>query len=250
MSIRFSPVEAAPEFYTMESEGRFRRELESYLLRLSAEVNGVSSSHSTEASLASKRESLIVPRLGVETYGESVPLDSSYYMARKLAVYGLPFTIPGGGSVSWGTIQDWTELQQEYWAEDGTTGDIYYTGSFPPSGKRRFLVSYSFSITGYSSITYWNMFGRVTKKSPGGSHAVVLGSTQATNPYASAYAFYVYFSYHTLSSSVIVEISDGDCIAFQYGNSVSGAGTPTIVNQVVGDTDGPTISIVPVDLSS
>ena len=81
MPILFRPLESAPESYTREEETRFRRELENYLLRLSSEVNGASSAQSTEASLASKREALILASHGVETYPGREALERSYYLA-------------------------------------------------------------------------------------------------------------------------------------------------------------------------
>lgn len=68
MPVVFRPLPTAPSEYTQEGEERFRRELENYLLRLSSEVNGASSAQETEASLASKRESLLLATLGVTTY--------------------------------------------------------------------------------------------------------------------------------------------------------------------------------------
>ena len=147
MPILFRPLETAPEFYTRESEERFRRELENYLLRLSSEVNGASSAQSTEASLSSKRESLILSPTGEKTYSvnDAVPLERSYYMGTK-TVASTTASMAGGGAEHWVTPTSWTARQADEWAESG--GECAYSGAFPASGSRRFLVSYTSSFSG------------------------------------------------------------------------------------------------------
>lgn len=59
----------APKEYDQERERIFRRELETYLLQLSQEVNSISFGNNTASSLYSKRESLLIPAVGVKTIG-------------------------------------------------------------------------------------------------------------------------------------------------------------------------------------
>ena len=245
MPILFRPLETAPEFYTRESEERFRRELENYLLRLSSEVNGASSAQSTEASLSSKRESLILSPTGEKTYSvnDAVPLERSYYMGTK-TVASTTASMAGGGAEHWVTPTSWTARQADEWAESG--GEFSYSGAFPASGSRRFLVSYTSSFSGYTTVLVWSMLARITKKPDGGSHAAVAGSSHKSNPYG-WFAYIVYNQAHRLSCSSIVEIESGDVISFQYGNTVSGGGTPSITRATSGD--GIVLTIIPADIS-
>ena len=68
MAVIFRPLERAEKEYSFETEDKFRKSLEAYLVNLSVETNGAVSRRSAAASLASKRESLLVPTIGLTTY--------------------------------------------------------------------------------------------------------------------------------------------------------------------------------------
>jgi hypothetical protein len=60
VSIAFRPLERATEEYDRDSEERFRRELESFLMHLSAESSNATSRDSPRAAMASTRMSFLV----------------------------------------------------------------------------------------------------------------------------------------------------------------------------------------------
>ena len=53
--------------YSESNEQRFRRELENYLYEISSKIDGISNGSSTLHSLYSKRESSLLPPLGITT---------------------------------------------------------------------------------------------------------------------------------------------------------------------------------------
>lgn len=63
MSIMLTPLDRAPAEYSMDSENRFRLDVQRYLMLLSTRISGASSIDGTEASLASKRENFVTPPL-------------------------------------------------------------------------------------------------------------------------------------------------------------------------------------------
>lgn len=248
MPILFRPLVSAPESYDQDGESRFRRGLENYLLELSSEVNGASSAQSTESSLASKREALILAPHGVETYPGVEDLESSYFFANNSISFTDSTNSKNGLTEYWSKPTSWTSRQADEWAEDGTSGDFEYTGAFPSSGSRRFLVSYSFNVGGYTTRERWRMMGRVRKTPSGGSEADVPGSIQSQLNYATVAFFAARLSSFQISCSVIVDVSIGDKISFYYGNYVDTAGTYNIQNTSQGD--GVMLAIIPADLVS
>ncbi len=61
MAVQIQPLPLAASSYSPDGEDFFRREVERYLLLLSAEISGATSLFGTEASLASKRENFVSP---------------------------------------------------------------------------------------------------------------------------------------------------------------------------------------------
>ena len=61
MAIQIQPLPLADASYSEDGEDFFRREVERYLLLLSAGISGATSLVGTEASLASKRENFVSP---------------------------------------------------------------------------------------------------------------------------------------------------------------------------------------------
>jgi len=61
VAVQIQPLPLADNSYSQDGEDFFRREVERYLLLLSAEISGASSLFGTEASLASKRENFVSP---------------------------------------------------------------------------------------------------------------------------------------------------------------------------------------------
>jgi len=59
MAVRPKPVQIPGEVYSMSDESQFRRELEEYLIGLSAEVSAIGTGSDTVSSGASKRSFMI-----------------------------------------------------------------------------------------------------------------------------------------------------------------------------------------------
>jgi hypothetical protein len=178
-----------------------------------------------------------------KAYADALVLQRSYYMATK-TVASTTSSMAGGGAEHWITPTSWTARQADEWSE--SSGEFSYAGAFPASGSRRFLVSYTASFQGSTNLLFWSMLARITKKPDGGSHAAVAGSSHRSSPYG-WWAYFVYHQTHSLSCSSIVEIESGDVISFQYGNTVSNAGTPSITRATMGD--GIVLTIIPADIS-
>ena len=247
MPILFRPLEAAPESYAQDKESRFRRELENYLLRLSSEVNGASSAQATEASLASKREALILASHGVETYPGVEDLERSYCLASN--TISVTTTGRSGLTYYWAKPTGWTLHTSDEWSE--SSGNFTYSGAFPASGSRVFRVTYAVGVSGWVSLTFWNFLVKVTKIPSGGAEADVAGSSVGGGAgYGGVSAFGVYFSSHSVSASTLVEIAPGDTLAFQYGSHVSTAGTYNTQFSTTNNGDGIVLSITPADIVS
>ena len=67
MGLEFRPLDIPTKEYSPEAESLFRRQLENYLLVLSAGVSEATDITGPSASLASKRERFITPAIGVVT---------------------------------------------------------------------------------------------------------------------------------------------------------------------------------------
>tara|TARA_Y100000310_G_C20641538_1_gene794218 strand:- start:88 stop:303 length:216 start_codon:yes stop_codon:yes gene_type:complete len=63
----FRPIMNAESEYSYENEKIFRRDLEGYLLKISADIGEVMTLRGKDASLASKRERFLAPAIGVVT---------------------------------------------------------------------------------------------------------------------------------------------------------------------------------------
>ena len=141
----------------------------------------------------------------------------------------------------------WTSNIASDWSE--SSGAFSYAGDFPPSGSRKFIVSYQASFYGYSTNQYWRMLGRLVKTPSGGALTEIPGSVQHSSQYGSQ-IYLAYFMTHHLSGEAIVSISAGDTIGFQYGHYVSHAGAAayTIGSlQTLTGMSGMTINVTPVD---
>jgi hypothetical protein len=69
VGVLFRPLNRASDDYSKEEEDQFRSNLENYLLLVVSSLNEASSASSGVASAASKRESLLFVKTGVQTYG-------------------------------------------------------------------------------------------------------------------------------------------------------------------------------------
>jgi hypothetical protein len=185
-----------------------------------------------------------------KTYADALVLDRAYWFGNKV-VASHTLTGMARGSKQWSALQTgWTANEAANWVEVGggsPTGEFEYSGTFPASGVRKFLVTWAFQMYGYSTVLWWNMLGRVTKDT-GSGHVLVPGSEMASTPYAWYAVFGVNIDQHHVSGSCVVSIASGDKIAFQFGNFVSGAGTVNLVNlQTNLDATGLQLTITPVD---
>ena len=63
----FRPIIGAKPEYSYENEKIFRRDLEGYLLKISADIGEVTTLNDKDASLASKRERFLATAVGIVT---------------------------------------------------------------------------------------------------------------------------------------------------------------------------------------
>ena len=206
--------------YSQEEELRFRRQLEEYLQTISTSLSYAESLTGQVSSLASKRDILSVPEVGITEVGND---EAAYYSAHV--------TVPATGtscaptSLTYATVvSSWTEDHANNWAE--SSGNFTYTGN----GTRRFLVTWTMLCL-YSSYinTAVSLVGKITKTPSGGSAADVAGSEQRT-PFT-AYlttAFLTSYFYNQLSGSTMVEVANGDSIQCRYGFWSQSASTKTV----------------------
>lgn len=130
---------------------------------------------------------------------------------------------------------DWTE----------TSGEFEYTGTYPASGSRRFLVQWSWTLWFYTFQPNVAICGKIAKEPSEGSYADVPGSMEISGiaNYGTFLTAYLFF--HNLSGSCIVSMEAGDKIKFQHGTF--GFGTYGVVAYAsIAGTDGATITITPI----
>ena len=254
MPILFRPLESAPEAYTREGETRFRRELENYLLRLSSEVNGASSAQSTEASLASKREALILASHGVTTYPNLRPLSDSHLFA-SVDIAEQREDLQTLGTTHWVTTEDggdaWTVHESLGW--DESNGEFTYTGPFPRStGSRLFLVNYACNFNGWSTREPCEMKA-VVQTNPNDTWGDVAGSMQENLAEAWVQALYVKVASHTMSCSSLVRLfseghgSGARSIRMRFGYYIQDGSGGTYSITYGTNPDGISLSIIPAD---
>ena len=211
--------------YNGEEERLFREGMSSRLLELEVALEDSQKNESIAAALAAN-----VP------FGQSevgLTLEPAYASFSK--GWGTSDAVTHTGlnlsAINWfSPPTTWTRNTYKDWEEVGPgTGTFKYTGGFPGSGSRNFLVNWSINLYYYSA-SYMGLAGRIRKTPSGGSPAEVAGSSQTTS--WDHYLLYLgsYFYMKSLSNSAIVSLADGDTIQFEYGgNSVSGSGTTSFV---------------------
>jgi len=168
--------------------------------------------------------------------GVSESLDACYYTAHKDMDSGTSTahtSIPHGSNQfpTGAVLIDWDEDEDDGgWAEDGSTGEFEYSGSFPTSGVRTVIVSWSMTLWYNANSAYIAPVGRVSKYD--GSWNPVGGSVAM-----GALDFYLYtglyWQFHNVSNSAVVDIESGDKLRFDYGfRSFSASGTYNATNFV------------------
>jgi hypothetical protein len=241
-------MESPPSASDINKLKRDYHELGVSLDSLSVKVNGMNSLRSQVLSANAIRLSLITMPLGIARVGA---VSGDYWFGNKVVA---SHTLSGLARATkvWSALQTgWTVNEAANWVEVGgasPTGEFEYSGAFPASGVRKFLVTWAFNMYGFSNVLWWNMLGRVTKDS-GSGHVIVPGSEMSSTPYAWYTVFAVHVEQHTISGSCVVSIASGDKIAFQFGNFVSvGAGTLTVSDlHTKTDSTGLQLTITPVD---
>ena len=183
-----------------------------------------------------------------QAYADGVVLDRAYFAADK-TFSGVTGTSLAGVTDNWlAVLTGWNVREASDWEEtsSGTTGEFKYTGSFPASGIRKFLVTYNFTVYAAFSRLFVKVLGRVTKDT-GSGHAVVAGSFGDT----SWYGYLAYLGYHYvshLSWSCLVSMQSDDVISFQLGTYGSGAATYNLSGMNTQQGNGVAITIVPADI--
>lgn len=251
--MRSKPFQLPEGEFSQEEESEFRRELTNRLEDMSIEDDSIASAVDTSASSMIKRQLLSAPALGQSEVDENFQVlglkDATGYMSASKAVSSYSVTGYTRNADQWvAAPTSWTSNIANGWSE--SSGAFSYSGEMPDIGSRKFLVSYAFSLYGYSTQAFWRMIGKLTKTPSGGSAADIAGSMQTDSYYGSQIAFGVYFMLHNVSASTIVSIASGDTISFQYGHYVSHAiaGTYNIGNlQSLSGMDGIGLAISPID---
>ena len=152
-------------------------------------------------------------------------LDDAYWDGHWNTNEVLPISTFDKGVITWmDAFEDWTELQASKWTE--TDGEFIYSGNFPASGQRKFLVTYQFTLDAYANALWWTAVGRLTKDS-GSGHDTIEGSVQAFSQYAYVIVYGVYLERTQLSNSTIVTIEEGDKLAFNLGFHCTTGGAST-----------------------
>jgi hypothetical protein len=142
---------------------------------------------------------------------------------------------------NWVTPTTWVVRESENWTH--SSGEFEYTGS----GTRQFLVSWSFSFTGWSNNKWWRMKGRITQDT-GTGHVVVPGSVIASQQYAYYSLYGVFVEDHILSGSAIIEVSSEDKISLDFGNYCANGAISTFnVGTLFSNEDGFLLTITPAD---
>ena len=200
-------------------------------------MGGKGSGRKVELKTTPEREFQLENLSGVKKYGgvvfgekfttngtDNIVLNGDYWDGHwDTAV--LPTATFDKGVITWmDAFEDWTELQARNWTE--TDGEFIYSGDFPASGQRKFLVTYQFTIDAYANALWWTAVGRLTKDS-GSGHETIEGSVQAFSQYAYVVVYGVYLERIQLSNSTIVTIEEGDKLAFNLGFHCTAGGAST-----------------------
>ena len=152
-------------------------------------------------------------------------LDDAYWDGHWNTDDVLPGATFNRGVITWmDAFEDWTELQASKWTE--TDGEFIYSGNFPASGQRKFLVTYQFTLDAYANALWWTAVGRLTKDS-GSGHDTIEGSVQAFSQYAYVVVYGVYLERIQVSNATIVTIEEGDKLAFNLGFHCTSGGAAT-----------------------
>ena len=209
------PLQVPGRDYSSNEEMRFRRELEDYLLSVSAGIEQAKTRSDKISSEATKRSLLASLPTGQTEIGYEV---SSYYSASKTLESGT--TVGTTNQVTWAAKPNtWTANLSSLWAEDGTTGDIEYTGA----GTRKFYVSWGLTLDYYTSGSGYGQQTTITGKiekstNDGVDWAPVAGSIRESGNRMNYSVLYgVYWFLGTVSGSAIVSVSTGDKLSFRYG---------------------------------
>ena len=249
------PLQVPGRDYSSSEEMGFRRELEDYLLSVSAGIEQAKTRSDSISSEATKRSLLASLPTGQTEIGYEA---AAYYCASKTLESGAT-TVDTNG-VTWATKPTtWTANLSSLWAEDGTTGDIEYTGA----GTRKFYVSWGLTLdyytsgSGYGQLT--TITGKIDKTPVGLSAAPVAGSIRESGTrvnYTTAYGLYFFLSH--VSGSAIVSVATGDKLSFRYGfanpYNVAVTFTATLVASTTsggyaGTTKGATLNIIPAEFA-
>jgi hypothetical protein len=139
------------------------------------------------------------------------------------------------GTVTWlALLTSWgTHIRDDAWTE--SSGSWVYGGHT----TRKFLITWSFTFQWHNGAAGNGvMLGRITKDTGSGAVAIT-GSEQHTSPYAQLLFFGSYLHNGAASGECVVEVDQGDKIAFQYGAQAGGSGTYNVTNlytTINGDT--------------
>lgn len=189
----------------------------------------------------------------VDTVGTASVLPDAYYCGSKTLGSGATTVATNG--VTWATKPTtFTSNLSSLWAEDGTTGDIVYTGT----ATRKFYVSWSLTLDFVSAGSIYaqntTIAGKIEKIPDGGSVGDVAGSIGESGSrgyYLTAFGQY-YFMSHA-SRGAVVSMATDDTLNFRYGfcnrYAVSVTYTSTLV-AYAGTTKGVTLNIIPVDAAA
>ena len=145
------------------------------------------------------------------------------------------------------TITGWTlHAPNNGWTENNS--EFEYTGTYPASGTKTFLVQYTMHLQFYSTgagSTTVGLVNKITKKPSGSSYADVPGSFEISEVGNYTSGFGANFHFHSVSGSCIVSMDEGDTIAFNFGTFAWAAYTPVGYATTAG-TEGATMTITPI----
>jgi hypothetical protein len=142
-------------------------------------------------------------------------------------------------------ITSWTlHAPNNGWTE--SSSEFEFTGTYPASGTKTFLVQYAMSLQFYAFGTGATV-SLVTKitKDTGGGYADVPGSLEVSDFDHYTTGFGAYFHFHSVSGSCIVSVDSGDTLAFNFGTFGFGSYTPVGYATTAG-TEGVTLTITPI----
>ena len=245
------PLQVPGRDYSSSEEMGFRRELEDYLLSVSAGIEQAKTRSDSISSEATKRSLLASLPTGQTEIGYE---PGSYLSAFREIDSGTDTVTLG--AVHWATSPGgWITAASSDWAEDSSTGMFVYSGS----STRNFYVSWNltldFMLTNnvYSSRT--SLAGKIEKSTNAGvSWTDVVGSVKESGIRKEYTIYFGYFFLNHVSGSAIVSVSTDDRLRFAYGyanaNAWSGATlTSTVQNRTTfpGTPKGVTLNIFPVE---